>query len=35
MFRALRMQTETLSLPEHAVVDSLLALPGLVDLFEA
>jgi 2-haloacid dehalogenase len=35
MFRALRMQAETLGLPPHAVVDSLLALPGLVDMFEA
>ena len=30
MFRALRMQTETLGLAAHAVVDSLLALPGLM-----
>jgi 2-haloacid dehalogenase len=35
MFRALRMQAETLGLPPHAVVDSLLALPGVVDMFEA
>ena len=32
MFRALRMQTETLGLPAHAVVDSLLALPGLAEM---
>jgi 2-haloacid dehalogenase len=31
MFRALRMQTEALGLPAHAVVDSLLALPGLAE----
>jgi 2-haloacid dehalogenase len=34
MYRALRTQTETLGLPAHAVVDSLLALPGLVETFE-
>jgi 2-haloacid dehalogenase len=32
MFRALRMQTEALGFPAHAVVDSLLALPGLAEL---
>lgn len=32
MFRALRMQTEALGLPAHAVVDSLLALPGLSEM---
>jgi 2-haloacid dehalogenase len=32
MFRALRMQTETLGFPAHAVVDSLLALLGLAEL---
>jgi 2-haloacid dehalogenase len=30
MFRALRSQTEALGLPAQAVVDSLLALPGLI-----
>ncbi len=35
IFRALRTQTETLGLPAHAVVDSLLALPGLVEAFES
>jgi 2-haloacid dehalogenase len=30
MYRALRSQTEALGLPAHAVVDSLLALPGLI-----
>jgi 2-haloacid dehalogenase len=34
MFRALRTQTETLGLPAHAIVDSLLALPGLVRTFQ-
>jgi 2-haloacid dehalogenase len=34
MYSALRTQTETLGLPAHAVVDSLLALPGLVETFE-
>ena len=34
IYRALRTQTETLGLPAHAVVDSLLALPGLVEAFE-
>jgi 2-haloacid dehalogenase len=34
IYRALRTQTETLGLPAHAVVDSLLALPGLVETFE-
>src|SRR5262249_24066370 len=29
IYRALRTQPETLGLPAHAVVDSLLALPGL------
>jgi 2-haloacid dehalogenase len=29
MFRALRMQNETLGFPPHAVVDSLVALPGI------
>jgi 2-haloacid dehalogenase len=31
LFRALRMQTETLGFPAHAVVGSLLALPGLLE----
>jgi 2-haloacid dehalogenase len=34
IFRALRTQTETLNLPAHAVVDSLLSLSGLVETFE-
>jgi 2-haloacid dehalogenase len=34
MYSALRTQTETLGLPAHAVVDSLLALPDLVEKFE-
>jgi 2-haloacid dehalogenase len=33
MFRALRMQSEALGLPAHAVVDSLSALPELVTSF--
>ena len=34
IYRALRTQAETLGLPAHAVVDSLLALAGLVETFE-
>jgi 2-haloacid dehalogenase len=34
MFRALRMQAEALGLAAHAVVDSLLALPGVVKTLE-
>jgi len=34
LFRALRTQHETLGFHPHAVVDSLLALPGLADSFE-
>ena len=34
IYRALRTQTETLGLPAHAVVDTLLELPGLVETFE-
>jgi 2-haloacid dehalogenase len=33
LFRALRTQTETLGFPAHAVVASLLALPGLLETF--
>jgi 2-haloacid dehalogenase len=33
LFRAMRMQTETLGLPAHAVVNSLLALPRLAETF--
>ena len=35
MFRALRTQTETFGFAPDAVVDSLMALPGLIGTFAA
>jgi 2-haloacid dehalogenase len=35
MYRALRMQNEALGWPAHAVVDSLLALPGLAETLQS